>query len=119
MIAPMIDFSPFCATLFIACSFWLVVFVWRHYNQPLKQAFFKPCFLNCARFSVRYPVVNSGGREIVFQVHYRLFLHAGEASIVRVFEDLLRGEFGKGFFVIELQKDLGLFDAEFERNVFC
>ena len=25
---------------------WLVVFVWRHYNQPLKQAFFKPFFLN-------------------------------------------------------------------------
>ena len=49
----------------------------------------------------------------------RLIVDAGEETRVRVFEDHLRGEFGKGVFVIELHKDLGLFDAEFERNVFC
>ena len=38
----------------MACSFGLIVFVWRYYNQPSKQFFFKPRFLKCAQFSVRY-----------------------------------------------------------------
>ena len=45
--------------------------------------------------------------------------HAGENPIVCIIENLLRGEFGKGALVIESHKDLGFFDAEFERNVFC